>query len=376
MTSFQSQADLLTAVPGLTYSFEGAVLKAQTLPTIANNTEVATTEWVKLVLGVSPSLPVVMDGGGLLVTYTSGTVTNPYTTMPIQVTGSVIGLAVGASTVEYIWVRYLDGAVVASSVIPPNNLGYLLATVTTNATNIISIVSNSSLTGWAPINSPSFVGIVTAPHPPIAENSNVVPTTSWVRSMVQTALVGSDHPTISISNSGTSVQWTEGVVNIGGTQYPVIAGQYSFTPTSQGVYSIYAMLVGSITTVVVSATAPTTLNTLLGSVSVRDGAVGQVNMPSTTGFAPINSPIFTGDPTAPNPALTDNDNSLATTKWVNDVILSKGYAPINSPVFTGDPQVPTPALTDRDTTIPTTGWVVDMILSKIRVGFGGVVKYI
>ena len=61
MTSFISQADLLTAVPGAIYSFEGATLKAQTLPTTANNKEVATTEWVKTLLGVTPSVPVVMD---------------------------------------------------------------------------------------------------------------------------------------------------------------------------------------------------------------------------------------------------------------------------------------------------------------------------
>lgn len=336
MTSFKSQADLLTAVPGSIYNFEGATLKAHTLPTNANSKEVATTEWVKTLLGVTSTVPTVIDGGGLNINYTSGTITNPYTEAPIQVSGSVMGLAVDANSTEYIWVRYLDGAVVASNAMPLNNLGYLLATVTTNATNIISISSNTSAAGWAPINNPSFAGTVTVPSPLVGDNSNAVPTTSWVRSMVQSALVGSDSPTLSIGNTGTNaVQWSAGAVSIAGVQYPVIEGQYTFTTTSQGVYSVYAVLVGGITTVVVSTIAPTAPNALMGTVSVSAGVVRQINLPLTTGFAPIDSPTFTGDPTAPTPSLNDRDNSIATT-----------------------------------------GWVVDMVTTKMVVGFGGYVTYL
>src|SRR4249919_1582818 len=38
-------------------------------------------------------------------------------------------------------------------------------------------------------------------------------------------------------------------------------------------------------------------------------------------------------------------------------VASLGYAPINNPVFTGDPQAPTPAPTDNDTSIATTAFV-------------------
>jgi hypothetical protein len=34
------------------------------------------------------------------------------------------------------------------------------------------------------------------------------------------------------------------------------------------------------------------------------------------GFAPLNSPVFTGDPQAPTPAVSDNDTSIATTAYV------------------------------------------------------------
>jgi hypothetical protein len=47
--------------------------------------------------------------------------------------------------------------------------------------------------------------------------------------------------------------------------------------------------------------------------TTQGGAIG-------AGYAPIDSPLFTGDPRAPNPPETDNDNSLATTKYVTDAI--------------------------------------------------------
>lgn len=41
---------------------------------------------------------------------------------------------------------------------------------------------------------------------------------------------------------------------------------------------------------------------------------------AATPFAPINSPIFGGDPQAPTPPAGDNDNSISTTAFVNAAI--------------------------------------------------------
>lgn len=54
-------------------------------------------------------------------------------------------------------------------------------------------------------------------------------------------------------------------------------------------------------------------------------------------YAPLASPVFTGDPRAPTPASGDNDNSIATTAFVK----VQGYAPLASPAFTGTPSLPT-----------------------------------
>jgi hypothetical protein len=76
--------------------------------------------------------------------------------------------------------------------------------------------------------------------------------------------------------------------------------------------------------------------------------------------ANIASPIFTGDPQAPTPAIGDNDQSIATTAWVKSLITQpdlSGFAPIASPTFTGDPKAPTPSAGDNDTSIATTAFV-------------------
>jgi hypothetical protein len=69
--------------------------------------------------------------------------------------------------------------------------------------------------------------------------------------------------------------------------------------------------------------------------------------------APLASPALTGDPTAPTPATSDNDTSIATTAFVK----AQAYAPLASPALTGDPTAPTPATSDNDTSIATTAFV-------------------
>lgn len=51
-----------------------------------------------------------------------------------------------------------------------------------------------------------------------------------------------------------------------------------------------------------------------------DGVKWTVITSGSPGFAPINNPIFTGDPQAPTPALTDSDQSLATTAFTQGVV--------------------------------------------------------
>lgn len=66
--------------------------------------------------------------------------------------------------------------------------------------------------------------------------------------------------------------------------------------------------------------------------------------------------------TVPTPVAADNSQNAATTAWVTakNYLISTSlapYAPLLSPIFTGDPQAPTPTLGDNDTSIATTAFV-------------------
>ena len=60
-----------------------------------------------------------------------------------------------------------------------------------------------------------------------------------------------------------------------------------------------------------------------------------------SGYAPIDSPAFTGQPTAPLAPLADSTARLATTQWTLREITAQGYAPLDSPDFVGTPTAPT-----------------------------------
>lgn len=74
---------------------------------------------------------------------------------------------------------------------------------------------------------------------------------------------------------------------------------------------------------------------------------------NVSGFAPINSPVFTGNPQAPTPALNDNSASIATTGFV----AGQNFAPLNSPALTGTPTTPTATTGDNSTQIASTAFV-------------------
>lgn len=74
-------------------------------------------------------------------------------------------------------------------------------------------------------------------------------------------------------------------------------------------------------------------------------------------YAKLASPTFTGIPKAPTPSTATNSTQIATTAYVKN----QKYAPLASPTFTGTPKTATPTSTDDSTRIPTTAWVKDRI---------------
>jgi hypothetical protein len=91
-----------------------------------------------------------------------------------------------------------------------------------------------------------------------------------------------------------------------------------------------------------------------------------VTDPDITGLAPINSPAFTGQPSAPTPPIGNRSTRLATTEFVDAQI--EGLAPLASPAFTGNPTAPTPVPGDADTSIATTEFVSAAVAEAIAAG--------
>lgn len=82
--------------------------------------------------------------------------------------------------------------------------------------------------------------------------------------------------------------------------------------------------------------------------------------------APLESPTFTGTPSAPTPTKASNSGAVATTNYVQQHVVDLNAAinlraTIDSPTLTGNPKSVTPATDDNDTSIATTAFVVNKI---------------
>jgi hypothetical protein len=102
-------------------------------------------------------------------------------------------------------------------------------------------------------------------------------------------------------------------------------------------------------------------NGALGNATATSITIGTTNVVAElAGKAALAGPVFTGDPQAPNVALTDSDTTVANTAFVKSNITALAistYAPLASPVLTGDPTVPNVVLTDSDLTAANTAFV-------------------
>lgn len=147
---------------------------------------------------------------------------------------------------------------------------------------------------------------------------------------------------------------------------PVFTGvpTSTFTPGQGTTHANDATLA---TTQFVTTSVAFSLNntSLLGNPTAPTPAIGDNDTSIATtafvarDFAPLNNPVFIGDPKAPTPLAGDNDKSIATTEFV-----ATSFAPINAPLFTGDARAVTPVPGDNDTSIATTAFVTGAVALK------------
>lgn len=104
---------------------------------------------------------------------------------------------------------------------------------------------------------------------------------------------------------------------------------------------------------------PQAINTGFPAVIYCDGTNLQLVVTAITGFAPINSPNFTGTPTAPTPPSNANTTQIATTAMVQAALTAAIalLAPRASPTLSGVPTAPTATPGTNNAQLATTAFV-------------------
>lgn len=243
----------------------------------------------------------------------------------------------------------------------------------------------------APIQSPALAGKPTAPHPVANSNDNQIATTQFVNNTVGAYAAAANGK----AEKTTTVSGGNGLTGGGSlaSNQTISLG----TPSSIGADTTNSVTQTSHTHAIAKASTSTA-----GIVALSDSLIEDSNVKALTAKqgkildgkkADLNSPNFTGKPTAPAPQSGSDDAQIATTQFVNaavrsevakvalkanglsetlsDEIAGKASksdlnlkANINSPTFSGSVKAPTPAPNSNDTTVATTEFVKSGLGSK------------
>jgi Chaperone of endosialidase len=198
--------------------------------------------------------------------------------------------------------------------------------------------------GGAPINSPRFDGSPRANTPPPSSNSSRLATTAWVQ------------------------QNTVGYLSDLLACHPFV---FTLNGLSGDVVLTSADIVG--------VTPPA------GDNSTALATTAWVQSLLATGYAPLASPVFTGNPTAPTAATGSSTGQIATTAFVHNALAASvagvasfntrtgavvltaadltgaGGALSNNAALTGIPTAPTATVGTQNTQIATTAFVASMV---------------
>jgi hypothetical protein len=184
--------------------------------------------------------------------------------------------------------------------------------------------------GGAPNFSPVFGGEPRAPTPAPWSNSTRLATTAYVTSAIG-ALTLNFAPLDSPDFTGVPTAPTPPLGSSDGTLATTAFVQSAIANSTAGVASF---------------------NTRTGIVTLTNADV------TGAGGAVLNSPAFTGTPTAPTAAPGDVSTRIATTAFV---MTESGFAPLASPGLTGVPTAPTPTPGTNTNQIATTAYVQSAI---------------
>jgi hypothetical protein len=286
----------------------------------------------------------------------------------------------GSSTGQLATTAFVHNAVVAATT------GVASFNTRTGAVNLTT--ADVTGAGGAPIASPAFTGVPTGPTAALHNSSTELATTAYVQG--ELAALPSAGVTSFNTRTGAVVLSTADITGAGGA--PIASPGLTGTPTAPT-----AAQADSSTTLATTAfvhAAVSALGTTVQSFNNRTGTVTLIgNDISAAGGALLAGPAFSGVPTAPTATVGTATTQLATTAFVQAAIAAvsagvssfntrtgavtlttgditgAGGAPLASPNLTGVPTAPTPAQTSNDTTVATTSFV------KAAVAAGGVSSF-
>ena len=243
---------------------------------------------------------------------------------------------------------------------------------------------NTEVDKKAPLSNPTFSGKPTAPHPTANSNDNQIATTQFVNNTVgayAAAANGKAEKTTTISGgnglTGGGNLASNQTIALGTPSTITADSTNNVTQTSH----THAIDKASTTTAGIVALADDlTTDSNVKALTAKQGKI------LDTKKANLNSPAFSGKPTAPSPQSGSDDSQIATTQFVNSAVrtevakvalkangLSEALneeiaskasksdlnlkANINSPTFSGSVKAPTPTANSNDTTVATTAFV-------------------
>ena len=257
--------------------------------------------------------------------------------------------------------------------------GDLVTTWNGRAGDIVQSTDDILLAGGAPIDSPHFIGFVTAPTPwDFRAASDQVATTQWVQTVVNQLLCTSI--VTSFNGRGGDIWLTTADIN---AAYAASVAPIWPTAPNPALGDASSRIA---TTLFVDESLADLQLQLVDFIDAGGGA-------NLSGYAPLASPNFTGIPTAPTAAPGSSTGQLATTAFVHAAVTASttgvasfntrtgavvlttadvtaaGGAPIVSPTFTGVPQAPTPAPGDNTTKVATTAYVMAQLAAGTVTSF-------
>lgn len=233
--------------------------------------------------------------------------------------------------------------------------------------------------GGAPLVSPAFSSVPTAPTAAPGTNTVQLATTAFVTAAVTAAggVSSFNGRTGAVDLIANDISAAGGLVNpsVG------LTGSPTATTATAGDNSTRIATTAFVQTAL-SSGAVTSFNTRTGAITLQGADI------TAAGGALLASPAFTGAPTAPTAAPATNNTQIATTAYVTAAILADttgvtsfntrtgaisllladitgaGGAPLASPSFTGTPLGPTAIAGTSTTQLATTAFVQNAIASS------------